>query len=72
MFSLKGKENIIFTYLHKIIPITYRNAAVLCQSECTCLHKTVNMVVSKMMKIPTQKRHANVQSCPTNKTREFK
>ena len=26
-------------------PITYRNASVLCQSECTCLHKTVNMVV---------------------------
>ena len=26
-------------------PITYRNAAVLCHSECACLHKTVNMVV---------------------------
>jgi len=26
-------------------PITYRNASVLCQSECACLHKTVNMVV---------------------------
>ena len=25
--------------------ITDRNASVLCQSECTCLHKTVNMVV---------------------------
>jgi len=23
-----------------------RNASVLCQSECACLHKTVNMVVS--------------------------
>jgi len=27
-------------------PITYRNAAVRCQSECACLHKTVYMVVS--------------------------
>jgi len=26
-------------------PILYRNTSVLCQSECTCLHKTVNMVV---------------------------
>ena len=26
-------------------PVTYRNDSVLCQSECTCLHKTVNMVV---------------------------
>ena len=26
-------------------PITYRNASVVCQSECACLHKTVNMVV---------------------------
>ena len=26
-------------------PITYRNTSVLCQSECTCLNKTVNMVV---------------------------
>ena len=25
--------------------ITYRNVSVLCQSECACLHKTVNMVV---------------------------
>ena len=26
-------------------PITYRNASVFCQSECACLHKTVNIVV---------------------------
>ena len=26
-------------------PKTYRNASVLCQSECACLQKTVNMVV---------------------------
>ena len=26
-------------------PITYKNASVLCQSECACLHKTENMVV---------------------------
>jgi len=36
-------------YFHVYIildfPITYRNDAVLCQSECACLHKTVNMAV---------------------------
>ena len=47
-------------YFHVILldfPITYRNASVLCQSECTCLHQTVDMVVFfwKMMKTPTQK-----------------
>ena len=26
-------------------PITRRNVSVLCQSDCTCLHKTVNMLV---------------------------
>ena len=26
-------------------PITCRDASVLCQSECACLHETVNMVV---------------------------
>ena len=36
-------------------PITYRTDSVLCQSECACLHKTVNMVVFFVMKIPTQK-----------------
>jgi len=25
-------------------PITYRNDSVFCQSECACLHKTVNLV----------------------------
>ena len=37
------------TYFHVFIlldvPISYKNASVLCQSECACLHKTVNMVV---------------------------
>jgi len=36
-------------YFHDYIilefPITYGNASVLCQSECACLHKTLNMVV---------------------------
>jgi len=32
-------------YILSDFPITYRNAAVLYQSECTCLHKTVNMVI---------------------------
>jgi len=50
---------IIYFHVNIILdfPITYRNASVLCQSECTCLHQTVNMVVFflKIMKIPTQK-----------------
>jgi len=32
-------------YLILDFPITYINAAVLCQSECACLHKTLNMEV---------------------------
>jgi len=35
----------IHNYITSDFPITYRNASVLCQSECACLHKTVNMVV---------------------------
>ena len=33
-------------YIILDVPITYKNASVLCQSECACLHKTVNMVIS--------------------------
>jgi len=38
---------IIYFYVYIILDfsITYRNASLLCQSECACLHKTVNMVV---------------------------
>ena len=36
-------------YFHVYIlldfPITYRNASVFCQSECACVHKTVNVAV---------------------------
>ena len=32
-------------YIILDFPITYRNASVFCQSECACLHKTVNMAV---------------------------
>ena len=40
-------RTIIYVYVNVILdfPITYRNASVLCQSECGCLHKTLNMVV---------------------------
>ena len=31
-------------YIILYFTITYRNASVLCQSECAYLHKTVNMV----------------------------
>ena len=45
-------------YIMYDFPITYRNASVVCQSECACLHKTVNMVVffvKSNENIPTQK-----------------
>ena len=32
-------------YIILDFPITYRNDSVICQLECACLHKTVNMVV---------------------------
>jgi len=35
----------IFVYTILVFSMTLRNASVLCQSECACLHKTVNMVV---------------------------
>jgi len=74
VFSFNVKDNNIVLCLHNI-RLSYNiilHASVLCQSECACLHKTVNMVVSlfKVIKIPTQKGehcHANVQSCPYTK-----
>ena len=40
-------RTIIYFHVYIILecPLTYRNDLVLCQSECACLHKTVNMVV---------------------------
>jgi len=37
----------IYVHVNIILdfPITYKNASVLCQSECACLHQTVNRVV---------------------------
>jgi len=46
--------SIVYFHVYTLdFPITYRNASVLCLSECPCLHKTVYTVVSflKMMKI---------------------
>ena len=34
----------VHVYIILDFPITYINASVLCQSECACLHKTINMV----------------------------
>ena len=50
MFEIVFSFNVLsIIYFHIYIlldfPITYRNASVLCQSECACLHKIVNMVV---------------------------
>ena len=68
-------RTIIYFHVNIILdfPITYRHASVLCQSECPCLHKTVNMVVFfvKHNENTYQKgralMNANVQSCPSNK-----
>ena len=43
VFSFYVKDNNVYIILD--FPVTYRNASVLCQSECACLHKTVNMIV---------------------------
>ena len=45
-FALMAR-NIVYFHVYIILdfPITYRHVPVLCQSECECLHKTVNMVV---------------------------
>jgi len=52
-------RTIIYVHVNLKIdfPITYQNDSVLCQSECACLHQTVNMVVFflKIIKIPTLK-----------------
>jgi len=56
MYIVKQFEIIYFhVYIILDFPITYRTASVLSESECTCLHQTVNMVFSllKVMKIPT-------------------
>jgi len=42
--------------------ITYTNKSMLCQSECACLHKTVNMVVFKKILHNSEKTYENVHS----------
>ena len=66
-------QTIIYVHVNIILdfPVTYRNDSVVCQSECTCLHKTVNMVVFFTKKITKylpkrESNHANVQSCRSN------
>ena len=46
VFSFNVKDNNVFPCLQILdFPITSRNVSVLCQSECACLYKTVNIVV---------------------------
>ena len=47
VFSYDVEVNNIYVHVDIILdfPITYRNDSVLCQSECLCLRKTVNMIV---------------------------
>ena len=77
-FSLLLRAIIDFNvYIILDFPITYKNASVLFQSECTCLHKTVNMlgffVKSNENTYPKGRAvtHANVQSCLYKEKREF-
>ena len=75
-FPLMSKTVIYFhVYILLDFSIIYRNASVLCQSECSCLHKTVNMVIffdkSNGNDTKRESTHANVQSCPYNEKRGF-
>jgi len=47
MYMVKIFEIVIYFHVYIILDfiISYRNASMMCQSECACLHKTVNMVV---------------------------
>ena len=73
MFFFDVKDNNIFPCLHNIRLSynIYSALSVLCQSECTCLHKTVNMVVFFVKSNANTYPKANVQSCPYNEKREF-
>jgi len=69
-------RTIIYVHVNIILdfPITNRNAAVLCQSDCACLYKTVSMAVffvkSNENTYPKGKStHANVQNCLSLKKR---
>ena len=44
MFSLHFNDNFHF-YIILDFTITYNNAPVRCQSDCACLHHTVNIIV---------------------------
>ena len=70
VFPINVKSNTITILLD--FPITYRNASVLCQSECACLHKTLNMAVFFVKSHEKREStHAHVQSYPYNETREL-
>ena len=45
-FNVKDNDN-IHVYIILDFPVTYRNAPVICESECASRYKTVNMVVKK-------------------------
>ena len=64
---------IIYFHVYIILDfsITNRNASVLCQSKCACLHKTVNMVVFFVKSNENTTGRANVQSCSYNEKREY-
>ena len=80
-FPFNAKDYSIFPCFHNIRLsyniITYRNASVLCQSECACLHKTVNTVVffvksNENTNLPKMESTlANVQNCPNNEKRKL-
>jgi len=71
-------RTIIYFHVYIILDflITYKNASVLCQSECSYLQKTVYMVVFVVKRNEStypkrESTHANVQSCPYNEKRDY-
>jgi len=63
VFFFDVKDNNIFPCLHNIRLSynIYSALLVLCQSECTCLHKTVDMVVFFVKSNANTYPKANVQ-----------
>jgi len=68
-------KTILYVHVYKRLdfPITYRNASMLCQSECACLHTTGNMLVFfvKSNENTYPKGRTNIQKCPYNDNRVY-
>jgi len=71
VYSFNVQDNNVYIIVD--FPITYRNYSVLCQSECACLRKSVNMVVFFENTYPKGRALIkDVQSCPYNEKGELR